>query len=269
MRKHLFTESARWGTLAYRKNGDGPGTAIILIHGAVGDSRLFRYQLRHMGARRTTIALDLPGHGHSRSDYAPTLDDFIHAIEDVRDGEGIGSFVLVGHSMGGGVCLEAARRGMRGLAGLVLVSTSPVLPVSPALMDILERDDMDALAGLIVGAVFSKKADLLIGFARKGLYEMNRAIIRRDVEICRGMDYSRDLGGIDLPVLAVANRGDQVISPDLTAEIGAGIPGARLVLFDHDGHVPFFENPHQFNEVVDAFMYAIDPAGGGGFEPSE
>ena len=115
MRKHFISESSRWGTLAYRKSGDFPGTALILIHGAVGDSRLFRFQLRHMGDRRTTIALDLPGHGNSRGDGIPTLDDFIDAIEDLRDGEGIGSFVLAGHSMGGGVCLEAARRRMRGV----------------------------------------------------------------------------------------------------------------------------------------------------------
>lgn len=261
MRKHLITESARWGTLAYRKSGDFPGTALILIHGAVGDSRLFRYQLRHMGARRKTIALDLPGHGHSLGAGIPTLDDFIHAIEDLRDGEGIESFVLAGHSMGGGVCLEAARRKIRGLAGLVLVSTSPVLPVSRDLVQILERDDMDALAGLIVGAVFSRRTDLLVGFARQGLQEMNREIIRGDVEICMGMDYSGDLEGIDLPVLAIANSGDAVIPPDLTARFGDGIPGARLLIFDDNGHVPFFENPRIFNQAVDDFLDSLDSGG--------
>ncbi len=261
MRKHLITESARWGALAYRKSGDFPGTALILIHGAVGDSRLFRYQLRHMGARRKTIALDLPGHGYSSGPGIPTLDDFIHAIEDLRDIEGIDSFVLAGHSMGGGVCLEAARRKMRGLAGLVLVSTSPVLPVSRDLVGILDRDDMDALAGLIVGGVFSRRTDLLIGFARQGLKEMNRDIIRRDVEICMRMDYTGDLAAIDLPVLAIANRGDAVIAPDLTARLGEGIPGARIIVFDDNGHVPFFENPRPFNEALDEFLDSLDSGG--------
>jgi pimeloyl-ACP methyl ester carboxylesterase len=254
MRKVLLTTTTRWGQISYRKSGDFPGRAIILIHGAVGDSRLFRYQLRHFGARCKTIALDLPGHGQSFNGTDHTLDDFIGAIEDVMKAENIPSCVLIGHSMGGCVCLEAYRRGLPGLAGMVLVSTSPVLPVAPALVDILERDDMDALAELIVGAVFSRKADLLIGFAKKGLYEMSRSVIRSDVDICMEMDYADILGGIRVPVLVVANSGDAVISSTLTASLAEGIPGSRFVQFDHPGHVPFFENAVAFNEAVDAFL---------------
>ncbi len=254
MRKALLTTTARWGTLSYRKSGDFGGRAIILIHGAVGDSRLFRYQLRHFGARCKTIALDLPGHGQSFNGTEHTLDDFIVAIEDLMRAENIPSCVLIGHSMGGGVCLEACRRGLPGLAGMVLVSTSPVLPVSPALVDILKRDDMDALAELIVGAVFSKRTELLIGFAKKGLYDMSRAVIRNDVDICLQMDYAGILGDIRIPVLAVANSGDTVISCDLTASFAEGIPGSRFVKFEDPGHVPFFENAADFNEAVDAFL---------------
>ncbi|HOD14065.1 MAG TPA: alpha/beta hydrolase [Spirochaetota bacterium] len=254
MRKVLLTTTARWGTVSYRKSGDFPGRAIILVHGAVGDSRLFRYQLRHFGTRCKTIALDLPGHGPSFNGTDHTLDDFIGAIEDVMKAENIPSCVLIGHSMGGGVCLEAYRRGLTGLAGMVLVSTSSVLPVSPVLVDILRRDDMDALAELIVGAVFSKKTDLLIGFAKKGLYEMSRTVIKNDVDICLRMDYAGMLGDIRVPVLAVANSGDMVISCEMTASLAGGIPGSRFVKFDDPGHVPFFENPGAFNAAVDAFL---------------
>src|SRR5512137_303339 len=127
MRKNLLTTSARWGKLSYRKNGDFPGPAVIMIHGAVGDSRLYRYQLRHFGHRYKTIAIDLPGHGNSYNGVKPTLDDFINAVEDIIKEEEIPSFVIMGHSMGGCVCLEAYRRRLRGLVGMVLVSTSAVL----------------------------------------------------------------------------------------------------------------------------------------------
>src|SRR4030042_2397131 len=118
MRNNLMIKTARWGTLSYRKNGDFPGTALIFIHGAGGVSRLFRYQLRHFGARYKTIAVDLPGHGHSNTGMPPALDDFIRAIEDIMKEEAISSCVLVGNSMGGGECLEAFRQGLRGLAGM-------------------------------------------------------------------------------------------------------------------------------------------------------
>ena len=257
MRKVLLTSSARWEKLSYRKSGDFPGMAIILIHGAVGDSRLYRYQLRHFGARFKTIAVDLPGHGQSYTGTKPSLDDFINAIEDILAEESISSFVLIGHSMGGGVCMEAYRRGLSGLAGMVLVSTSPVLPISPGLVDIIERDDMNALADLIVGAVFSRKVDILVGFARKGLAEMDRGVIRGDVEICREMDYTGMLSDINLPVLVIANRGDRVITCESTVVISEKIRNSRLVVYDAEGHVPFFENPHAFNDTVDGFIRAI------------
>ena len=254
MRKNLTITSQRWEKLSYRKNGDFSGTALILIHGAVGDSRLFRHQIRYFGSRRKTIALDLPGHGHSDTGKIPTLDDFIDAIEDVIKAEGISSFVLAGHSMGGGVSLEAWRRRIPGLRGMVLVSTSPRLPVSKDLLGILERDDMGALAELIVGTVFSKKIDLLIGFAKKGLEDMDRDMIKNDLLICKTMDYTGQLDDIDIPVLVIANSGDRVISPDMTAALHDGIERSRLVVFDMDGHVPFFESPQAFNEAVEDFL---------------
>lgn len=260
MKKNLLTRPARWGTLSYRKNGDFPGTAIILIHGAVGDSRLFRYQLKYFGSRYKTIAVDLPGHGHSYAENMPGMDDFINAIEFLLEAEEIGSCVLVGHSMGGGVCLEAYGRRIRAIAGMVLVSTSPVLPVSPELVSMLERDDMDALAELIIGTVFSKKIDLLVGFARNGLYGKSRDIIEKDIEICKKMDYTNTLPRIDVPVLVIANRFDRVISCDMSVSLHKGIRNSRLVVFEEGGHIPFFENPNSFNTEVDAFLNEIHDA---------
>jgi non-heme chloroperoxidase len=258
MKKNLLTIPVRWGTLSYRKNGDFPGIALVLIHGAVGDSRLFRSQLKYFGTRFKTIAIDLPGHGHSHSDIMPGLDDFINAIELILEEEGIESCVLVGHSMGGGVCLEAITRGIRAVAGMVLVSTSPVLPVSPELVRLLQGDDTESLAEIIVGTVFSKRVDLLVGIARNGLYGNQRGdirnIIRNDIEICDNMDYNGVLPLVNVPVLIVANRFDRVISCDLTASLHKGIRNSSFVIFEEEGHIPFFENPDSFNAEVEAFL---------------
>lgn len=257
MRKHLHAQSARWGVLSYRKSGDFPGTALVLVHGAIGDSRLFRYQLKHFGSEYKTIAIDLPGHGHSLKEENPSLDDFINAIEDILEEEKISSFILIGHSMGGGVCLEACKRSLNGLVGMVLISTSPVLPVSQKLIDILERSDMDSLAELLVRSVFSKKVDILIGFAKQGMSGMNEDLIKNDIEICRQMDYCDILASIKIPVLVIATSGDQLISKDMTATFTSVIPNSRLVVFESDGHVPFFENAQAFNQAVDIFIKEI------------
>jgi 3-oxoadipate enol-lactonase len=257
MRKNLITTSGRWGRISYRKDGEFSGPAIVFVHGAIGDSRLFRYQLRYFGQRYKTIAVDLPGHGQSNTGKAPGISDFIEAIEDIIDQEGIFSCVLAGHSMGGGVCMEAYRKGLRGIKGMALVSTSPVLPVTSILGDIVKRNDMDALADLIAGAVFGKSSEILAGFARQALNGIDRNVIKADVELCGRMDYTGLLAGIDIPVLVVSNRFDRVVGHEKTAALHRGIPNSRHVIFEETGHMPFFENPNPFNAALDEFLKEI------------
>jgi pimeloyl-ACP methyl ester carboxylesterase len=97
------------GTLSVDDGGHG-GLPVVLVHSLAGNSAHWTRQFQHLRSGRRAVALDLRGHG--ASDSPRNLDYSISALaEDVAavvDGLGITNFVLVGHSLGGGVALSYA-----------------------------------------------------------------------------------------------------------------------------------------------------------------
>ncbi len=251
------TLETEWGSFFYRTSGSGEDVGLIFIHGALGDSRLFRHQLRHFGQRFRTLAPDLPGHSRSMCDGLPTMDRFIDSIMLMCAHEGIGKVILVGHSMGGGIAFELYARGLLDIAAMVFVSTAPVLPIPGELRMMIEQNDAGRFSDILVRSVFSKKTGLLVELARKGAADLNMAMIRNDMDICGDMDYTGLLPGIDVPVLLVANRGDRVVTWENTSAMASSIPDSRVILFDHEGHVPFFEYGEDFNATLDSFFNEI------------
>ncbi len=243
------------GTVSYRTGKGREEPALVFIHGAVGDSRLFRYQLRHLG--RFVITPDLPGHGRSGRERLPVLGEIVESIQAILDAEKIGSYILCGHSMGGGIALEYYRTAGPGLKGLVLVSTAPLLPVAPELDRYLAEGNMDSLAELLARSVFSVRSELFVEFAKKGLTELTVPVIENDLALCRQMDHTDLLATIAVPVLLIANSGDLVVPAETTLAMKEKIPSAKAVLFDRDGHVPFFENSAGFNRAVEDFISEV------------
>src|SRR6185503_4694548 len=68
----------------------------------------------------------LPGFGAAPSlSGEPTMDAYADAIAEWARGQGLGSFILGGHSMGGYVALAFVRRHLKMLSGLALICTRP------------------------------------------------------------------------------------------------------------------------------------------------
>ena len=75
--------------------------AVVFIHGTGMDHTVWvlpsRYFARH---GYNVLALDLPAHGRSTGQPAPTIDTMADAITEAMAAAGIDSAALVGHSMG-------------------------------------------------------------------------------------------------------------------------------------------------------------------------
>ena len=110
------------GTLAVDDGGSG-GLPVVFVHSLAGNSTHWAAQLAHLRRDRRAVALDLRGHGRSEppknGDY--TIAAMTGDIAAVADTLGLDKFVLVGHSMGGGVALAYAGAHPDRVAGLVLV----------------------------------------------------------------------------------------------------------------------------------------------------
>jgi pimeloyl-ACP methyl ester carboxylesterase len=109
--------------ISYIDKGKGD-LALVFVHGWSCDARYWQEQIAHFSKAYRVIAVDLAGHGHSgmtRTRY--TMRSFAEDVQAVLIKEGVRKAVIVGHSMGGKVMVEAAKLMPDTVVGLVGVDT--------------------------------------------------------------------------------------------------------------------------------------------------
>ncbi|WP_329565598.1 alpha/beta fold hydrolase [Kitasatospora sp. NBC_01266] len=116
------------GTIGVRRHG-WRGPTLVFTHYWGGSASTWDAVAELLPADRDTARFDQRGWGSSRRLPGPYhLRQLADDLVDVVTGLGLGSFVLVGHSMGGKVSQLAAARRPPGLAGLVLLAPAPPQP---------------------------------------------------------------------------------------------------------------------------------------------
>jgi pimeloyl-ACP methyl ester carboxylesterase len=70
----------------------------------------------------------------------------------------------------------------------------------------------------------------------------------------RKYDYAPRLGAIHVPTLILAGRHDPQAPVECSEELAAGIPGARLVVFEQSGHYAYTEEEEAFAEAIGLFL---------------
>lgn len=92
----------------------------MFVHGWSCDRTYWKHQVGHFAGQTQVVAVDLAGHGRSGAGRAEwTMPAFGEDVVAIADQLGLERMVLVGHSMGGDVIVEAARRLGDRVAGLV------------------------------------------------------------------------------------------------------------------------------------------------------
>lgn len=107
----------------YEVQGHGT-TALVFVYGWCCDRHYWDQQAAHFAPHYTVVCLDLAGHGtsgHARTTWTiPALGaDIVAVVEQL----GLAQVVLIGHSAGGLVIIEAARRLPTTVIGVVGVDT--------------------------------------------------------------------------------------------------------------------------------------------------
>lgn len=70
-------------------------------------------------------------------------------------------------------------------------------------------------------------------------------------------DVRARLRDISVPTLVVHGRTDLIVPLEAGREIANGIPGARLVVFDHSGHSPPSDETEKFRATLREFLSAV------------
>ncbi|MHA7942691.1 alpha/beta fold hydrolase [Formosa sp. 3Alg 14/1] len=103
---------------------EGKGTAIILLHGFLENSSMWKRIAPVLAKKNRVICIDLLGHGETACiGYIHTMDMMADAVQTVLNHLKIRRYHIVGHSMGGYVALVLAERLPDNIKGLVLLNS--------------------------------------------------------------------------------------------------------------------------------------------------
>ena len=118
-----FAVSADGVQIHYERVGQGE-PALVFVHGWCCDQSYWHKQTDTFAPRYTVVAIDLAGHGQSglaRDKW--TMAAFARDVVAVVEQLGLRQIILIGHSMGGPVIVEAARLMPNRVIGLVGADT--------------------------------------------------------------------------------------------------------------------------------------------------
>ena len=264
--------------MRYLQAGSGP--PLILLHGLMGYSFSWRFNLPVLSQHATVYAVDLLGTGFS--DRPAELDCCLRSIAGrvlkFLDAVGVASFDLLGTSHGGAVAMMAAslcaqRPDLR-LRKLILVA--PVNPWSPH-----GRRLAPFLGSSLGSALFLRSVNhmrwtfpywlaQLYGSPKRipegtlegyqapvlsipGSFEYGIRIVRHWTEDLRELE--RIIPELaEFPTLLIWGSADVAVYAESAERLRRHFKQCDVVVYPGVGHLPYEEAPEQFNETLLEFL---------------
>jgi pimeloyl-ACP methyl ester carboxylesterase len=276
----LFVHASRTSLVEHHTLGE---VQAILCDGILCDGFIWKYLWDDLASVLRLVHWHYRGHGRSATPADPARVDIAAHADDldcVRRHVGDPPCVLVGHSMGCQVALEAYRRRPQNVRGLVLLCGSfgnvtstfhgiPVLElVLPKLLDLAQK------APDVVRAVWTRlppQLGLRIAL-RAGeidpervhpedmlpyLSHMTHVDFPMFLRMLRaaGEHTAGDiLTNIDVPVLVVAGERDSFTPAFLATAMAEAIPHGELLMVPRGTHVTPIEQPELVNARIKTFL---------------
>jgi pimeloyl-ACP methyl ester carboxylesterase len=246
----------------YTREGSGD-PAIVFVHGWTCDSSYWRHQTGEFSKDHTVVSLDLAGHGESGSNRGDwSMAAFGEDVAAVVEAEGLDDVILVGHSMGGAVIIEAARRLGNRVKQVVAIDTLQ----EPA------REPYSESASKELWAPFAQDFSTAIeGFVRNSFFLptappdvvdwVAKDMASADAGIALAAGHKLTTWDTRDGIREIANTPFVLINADYRPTDAEGLaslhPDARLILLEDVGHFPMLVVPDAFNDVLRAVIELV------------
>ncbi len=258
---------------AYRRFGNSTGTPIVLLQHFTGGLDHWDPAFTDgLAEDREIILVDNAGVGASTGETPSTIEGMAECIVDFVDALELGTFDLLGFSMGGMVAQAFAKKNAERVRRLVLVGTSPRGgDPSPYIAEVSQRArgnaGLDDMAWLFFG-----HSDA--GRAAAGRYWERRHARTEDVDppsgmptimaqVAAGRDWLEphgerfaDLAFITMPTLVANGHLDVMLITTNSFHLQQHLPNAQLIIYPDSGHAPHFQYPELFLAHLRLFLEA-------------
>ena len=202
------------------------GPEFVLIHGFGVSSRYFGPLAKELSQHGRVLVLDLPGFGKTRApDHALRIPDFADVVNEVIRELSVISPVLIGHSMGTQVAVEALIRAPGLSHGAVLAG--PVV------------NDRERRAGLLLWRFAQsavKETPTSAWASIRGFVNSGPRWLIRDFGPMLNYRIEDRLSETEAPLAVVGGTGDRIAPPDWCRRLAGTRDGIDVVVVEGAAH---------------------------------
>ena len=225
---------------------------VYALPGLLDDERLWQQQAAFFESQHAFVTAKLSGH-----------DSIAALASSALANAPAERFALVGLSMGGYVALQIMRQAPERVLGLALLDTNARAD-SAAATELRTRAIAQAstdFAGVVTGLTprllhpdhLADKA--IVNVIEAMAHTLGPEVFARQQTAIMGRIDSRPfLPAIRCPSLVLCGREDLLTPLELHEEMAAGIPGAKLVVVEHCGHMSALEQPQHVNAALQDWL---------------
>jgi pimeloyl-ACP methyl ester carboxylesterase len=252
----------------------GAGDPVLLIHGLGGSLEAWGFNMIELSKHFQVYALDLPGHGLSQ--LVPDCYTFTCGMEvmtEILESIGLKQTAVIGHSMGGIICLGTALRLPDVVNKLILIDAAGLSRYVPwsyrlaslpglgnIILSIVNRIAINTSRRLFfnenllpVEVVNWLAKDRQATWTQQDLLRILR--INVNLRGIRGeIDLTDQLHLLNIPLLLIHGAQDKIFPLSYFKAATRSLPDARTMVFEECGHMPQIEKAAEFNDSVIEFL---------------
>lgn len=229
---------------------------ILYIHGNTGCNLWFERVMDIPGRR--TIALDLPNFGRSARIDEADIDRYASCVAGFIRELGLGSPVVVAHSLGGAVGIALAVNHPELVSRLMLVDSAAPdgLTTPEEHYGIIElyRTSRSLMKKALAAVTPTLDDNAFLNRLTDNAMLMNPIAFTGNARALERFDYTGRTQAYTGPVRVVVGRKDTIITEEMAKRTAAAFPSGELVVLDDVGHSVMVENPPEFTRLVTEFV---------------
>ena len=240
----------------------GKGFPLVLVHGFLGTSKMWEPQINFFKNYFRVITPDLPGFGRSNKVKSHnSIQSIANLILDCLEEKKIDKFNLLGHSMGGMIVQEMAKKNGDKISKLICYSTGPRGEMPGRFETVDQSRENFKKKGLELSAknivktwfVLGEKAkyfDICIEAGKQtSLETVDNALIA-----FKNWNGVNALKNIKNETLIVWGDQDRSYNLDQVKTLEKKIRKSKLIIIKNCAHNAHLEQPDQFNNIIKNFL---------------
>jgi len=241
---------------------EGNGFPLVLVHGFLGSSKMWDSQIDFFKDYFRVITPDLPGYGKSnKAKSHNSIQSMANLLLDCLGEKKIDKFHLLGHSMGGMIVQEMAKKNGDKISKLVCYSTGPrgEMPGRFETIDQsrenLKKNGLEITAKNIAKTWFLKGEDAkYFNICIEAGKQTSMETVDNSLVAFKNWNGVDTLKNIKNETLIVWGDQDKSYNLEQIQTLEKNIVKSKLVIFKNCAHNVHLEQPEEFNKTIRDYL---------------